>query len=533
MKKQRIIAIALVLCLSFALLAACGGTPATTDSAAAPPSSQATQPQGQVPDAEVEYVEHLVCVGNERVPSFDATNPASTVVGSMNAMIMIYNKLLKELPDGTLVPQLAESWEIDDEFQVYSFKLRDDVTFHNGEKFTADDVAFTVDRAKSAPGTNAYDRLNNIESYEIVNDYEIVFTLTKPNVDFIYYLAWPACGIVNREAIEADAEKGHWIGTGPFTVSEFVSNDYITFERNEDYWGDVPVTKYITFRHVGEETARFIMLENGEAQMVWALAPMYVPSVEDNPNLDYVTTTFTNTAYIGFNQLDPLMADINFRMAVAHAINREEIVLFTREGFATVPENPIFWGYRTEFRNENVPKIEYDLDKAREYLEKTSYSGQTIEILTSNPNSGAASQVVLANLADIGINIVLRQTDQAGLSTDATWGSSVTQMHIHTAEWQNVASSSRTSLYPGVSGNRANYNNPEVAALLDEALTTFDTAEREAIYMKVQEIVAEEIPYIFAYHHEQIFGIAKGVDGFVLYGNSPSLDYSGMYMIKQ
>jgi ABC-type transport system substrate-binding protein len=300
---------------------------------------------------------------------------------------------------------------------------------------------------------------------------------------------------------------------------------------NDKYWGEVPPTKFITFRFVAEETARFIMLENGEVNLVVAMAPIYIKQVEANPKLDYMAFTLGNVSPIGFNLLDPIQADINFRKAVAHAINREEMVALAREGFGTIPNNPVVWGYMTEFRDESVAYYEYDLNKAKEYLAKTSYAGEPIEMLGSNPSAQAVCQVAVSNLAEIGINIVPRNTDTPGMNADTKWGYTDRRMHSHGQEFQAWASSIRISYYPGVLGNRTNYNNPEVIALLDKALGTFDRAEREKIYKEVQRIAAEDIPGLCIYHPEQIFGITKGLDGVQCSPSSPWHDFSGMYLV--
>ena len=407
-KATHIICLVLSIVLILSLATACGGgtketpspsqQPGGTSSPAASPSQSpvipppSTPPPSAIPslvplpeDDDVEYIEHFVYVGNERITTLDTSNPASSTLPCNWIYNMIYNTVVDILPDGSYIPSLAKSWDTSD-YQTFTFKLRDDIYFHNGEKFKADDVAFTIDRAKNSPGTQIFDRLNGIESYNIVNDYEIVIKLSKVNVDFLASIAWQACGILNRAACEKDPEQGYWIGTGSWIVQEVVSNDHTTVRRNEDYWGDIPVTtKFFTFRTVSEEAARYVMLDNGEAHAVNAVNPVHVPTLDSNQNLDYTTIVFDNAAYLGFNLNVWPTSDINFRRAVAHAIRHEDIVDIARNGFAVIPEDGAFWGYRTEFRNTGIPRIPYDLDKAKSFLALTDYKGEPVEIITSNP----------------------------------------------------------------------------------------------------------------------------------------------------
>ena len=549
MNKRRILAIIVILCLAVSLVAGCGDKGATNSGgpssapSAAPSSSAPSQAPSTAPSAvpmpsavpapeNVEFAEHLVFVGTsaERIVSIDTTNPITSAIGSNLAMTMIYDKLVEIMPEGDLIPELAKSWDISDDYRVFTFHLRDDAYFHNGEKFTADDVAFTIERSQTAPGTQAFDRYGNIEKCDIINDYEIVITLKASDVDFIYNITWPACGIQNRKAITDDPVEGHYIGTGKYKVKELVSDDYLALERFEDYWKGPMPTKFVTFRAIAEDTARFIMLENGEANLLWSMTPIYVAEIEKNPDLDYLSFTLGNAMHIGFNMNHPILGDVNFRRAVAHAVNRQEMVAVAREGYATIPANPVTWGYLTEFRNEDVTFYEYDLDKARELLAMTAYKGEPIDIIASNPYSQGTMQVAVANLAEIGINLAARNTDTPGLNAGTEWGNQDFRMYVHAAEFQAWASSARVNYYPGVLGNRSQYNNPEVTALLDEAMGTFNDAAREAIYRRVQEIIADDCPYVTIYHHEMLCGTTAGLGGIIPSPSTPFTDFSEMYL---
>ena len=551
MKKRirNIFALTLALLMILTLFAGCGNNAATNSEApsAAPPAAPSSNAPSQAPSAapsnaplplpapapeNVEFVDHLVLVGGERFPEINAANPAAVTQGCIWIFKMIYDTLFFDLPDGSTVPGLATSWESSD-YKTYTLKLRDDVFFHNGEKFKADDVAFSIDRGKNSPGSSINDRFSMVESYNVVSDTEIVITLDKVNIDFIYSLCWPSMGIVNRKAVESDPELGTWIGTGKYKVDDFSSNDYTDFSRNENYWGDVPVTPFITFRTVAEETARMIMLENGEANIVISTHPMYIDSIDANPDLDYKTHTLINIMLLFFNTLNPFTSDYNFRMACQYAMDRDEAALFSRSGFATIPENPIVWGYTTEFRNESLPRVDKDIEKAKEYLAKTNYAGEPIWILTANPFSAICAQVFQANLAEIGINLEINASDTAGLAASGMYGNTEMDIIISGSEWTALASSARPTFYPGMSMNRGSYDNPEIGRLFDEAASTIDRNAREQLYFKIQELADADGAYYNIYHMDQIYGITKGLDGMYLSPNTALNDFGGMYLVKQ
>jgi len=479
------------------------------------------------------YAEEItVGLSNTRINVLDVANPA----GTGDSTGMAFNAFLNTLYDedqsnaGVYLPSLATSYETTDSQHV-TFHLREDVYFHNGAKFTADDVAFTIDRAKENPGTNANDRYGKIESYDIVNDYTITFHYAKVNPEFLSEMSWCPCGILSRKAFDDDPDEGYLIGTGPWVVQEFSSGDFVRFTRNDNYWGELPKTKVLTFKYIAEEASRLTMLENGETQVTIGLNPNDYPYVESNTNkFDTYTFTVHGSSYIGFNMTDPLMSDHNFRMAVASAIIREDMILAGRNGYAQQPSSGAFWGWGTAFKNNDIPFVPYDLDAARDYLSKTSYNGETIMLMGAIPDHIKMCEVIQQQLQMIGLNVEIDQTDTVGLAAAVKWGSNTTQMICHTGNWLPEASVVRTYYTPGAQYNRVSYTNEEILELISQADVTADPKEREALYRKIQEVAAEDMPFIGLCHLSFVVATLKGVGGLFL-SESSMHDMSYVYQV--
>ncbi|NLZ32069.1 MAG: ABC transporter substrate-binding protein [Firmicutes bacterium] len=474
--------------------------------------------------------ELVVIIDNTKIAVLDPHNPAASSSSTAWAFHMIYDTLVKE-EDGQFYPDLATSWNTDD-WKHFTFQLRDDVYFHNGEKLTADDVVFTVERAKENPGSAGYDKLAIVESARAIDEHTVELVLESVNVEFLWYLSDPRASILNREAVEADPDKGTWIGTGAWTVSEFASNEYVVLEANENYWGEKPKTKKMTLKYVAEESTRLMQLENGEAQVCFSINANDYSYVESQPD-KFVTYSFTtnNNSFIAFNMNDPICGDINFRKAVAHAIDREAMVASAFNGYGEVNTLGTFWGYRTEFKNTDIPIIPRDLDKAKEYLAQSKYNGETIEIVSAIPDLIKTAQIVQAQLAEVGIKTTIKETDPPGMSAYASYADNKAQMIVYTASCGLNGGSMKALLYPYGSSNRASYNNEEVARLFDLAVTQPDPKEREATYHRIQEIVAEELPYINLLNTVFLVCCAKGVDGLKL-SNLAFHDLTYMYMVE-
>lgn len=541
MKKSLVITLLVIMLIS--LFAGCGSNgeistpPTDTNPAASPNSSTTDLTDGSVvvgKDLEItdetKYYEELTIIqDNTKTAILDPHNTASATSSTTTVFMIIYDTLISYEGE-EYVPELATSWETED-YQTFTFHLRDDVYFHNGEKFTADDVAFTIDRAKElGVGSKAGAIWGYVDTYEIEDDCKIVLNLVTANVDFCKEISYSACGIINREACEANAEEGTWIGTGAYKVSDFVSNEYGVYLANEEYWDEPPITKKLTIKFVAEETSRLIALQNNEADVVFGINPVEFPNIEADPDYACFSYVVHNAVYVAFNLDDPIMDDINFRKAVAAAMNRDDLMLAARNGYAEPPQSGSFWGYGTEYKNLDLPLIPYDIEAAKEYLAQSDYDGQTIEICCAIPDITICAQVLQQQLAKIGINAELHQTDTTGLNAYTAWGNNQAQMVVYTGGWTSLASSSRPWYYPGNNYNRANYDNPEVNALLDEAPTILDEEARKEAYLEMQAIATEDIPFLTCYYNKHLVCCQNGVGGMIL-NNDSCQDYSHIYRI--
>jgi len=548
---KRVIGIVLCLAVCLTLLAGCGGKENTDTPSASPPASGSSSPAAPgtsspppssssspdnmsvietdaPPPAEAEYVDHIV-VASETIAVIDLFNPAFGSAWIQIVSRMFTDSLVYCNIDGGYEPMLATDWGTEDG-KVYWFKLRDDVYFHNGEHFTAADVLYTLNRAKDSPGTPMYDAVKQVESIVAVNDYEVIITLEAINVDFMYTISTPTIAMVNEKAYNDDPDKGAWIGTGPWIITSFVPTERIEFVRNDNYFGEIPVTKSITFLYVAEQTAALIMLENGEIDFN-QLNAVNVPIYENDDRFVLKNYIMNNCNYLAFNMMKPITADINFRMAVAHAIDRQQIVDIAVGGYGQPVQWGTFWGYRTAFKNNDIPLIPYDLDKAREYLAKSSYKGETIELVAAMAHTIATAQVVQQNLQQIGINVTIFDTDPPSLASYVTWGHTKADIVVNSAV-ATLPSNMRSYLYSGINANTANYTNPVVEELLDKAFVTVDDAEREKLYYEIQEIVAGEIPYLGTMHMGMYRIEAAGCGGAIYFPNN-NWDFTHVYKVKQ
>lgn len=526
--------LALLLCLALitCLFAGCGNkkeeapAPAKTDTPApaATPKQDIAISEGnktatvgteQTVTEETKYKDSITVIcDNTQMSVLDPANSAAGGQGSVMNFNCIHDTLVGN-DNGTVVPELATSWETDD-YQNFTFHLREDVKFHNGEPLTADDVAFTVEHAKAAMGGTAYTRCSYIDEVEIVDDYTFIFHLNQVNTDFIYYLYSPNLSILNREACEKDPEKGTYIGTGAWIVEDFVSNEYSQLVVNEDYWGEVPNAKRLRFIKVAEEATRYMMLINDEVDVAFGCSPADFDSIRDDPNFNLYTYVICNVGFVGFNMADPVTSDINFRLCVAHLIDRAAIIAGTRYGYGQEPASGAFWGSSTMYRNMDLPTLDYDVEMAKEYLAKSNYNGETVELCSWVGEFKTICQILQSELINLGVNATFFETDYAGFSAHVKFGENKSQIISSSGGWSTYASSCTSFFTEGSSNNTVSYVNPEVVELLKKAGSTIDEAEKEACYKEAQRLVYEDVAYVPVMSIEHGVGCAKDVGGVIL-----------------
>ena len=530
---KRSIAILICLIMCAALLAACGdkGNTATSPSTSNSPEvssavsdSPVNTPSTNTPqqDGSVKYADHLEIIMDSTVAPI--LNPLSAA-GSGNtcnwSYRMMYDTLFEfNVEDGSYMPMLATSCETED-YQTFIVKLRDDVYFHSGDKFTADDVVYTAIQGRDAKGAPCYDYWVEIEEVKAIDDTTVEFKLFNANMDFQYGISLSYMAIVNGRSIEKDEIKGYWDGTGAYKIADFSMNDFVAFERNDDYWGELPITKTMTWRNVPEISTRAIMMQSGEGQLCFEVSEGDLTRfMADKDNYVVFPVTINNPTSLHLNQSFPLTNDPDFRMAIAHAIDKPEIALFAGGELAKTPPDDAVWGLYTKWRNTDIEVAEYNLEKAKEYLEKSSYKGETIELTTALTYNIKAAETLQEQLAKIGITITINQMDQPSFTSYTVWSDNKAHMSV----WSNLLGAIpvayRNNFYPGSVHNRSMLVDDELTELFDKVSSVYDEAERESIYKRMQEIVADHNNCIALFYRTNAVVAAKGVDGCRLYFNT-------------
>jgi peptide/nickel transport system substrate-binding protein len=432
----------------------------------------------------------------------------------------IYNGLVKYDKDFNIVGDLAESWEIPKDELSITFHLRKGVKWHDGKEFTAHDVLFTyhfmID--PKTPTPYAGDFLL-VKKAEILDRYTFRISYEKPFAPAL--ISW-GMWILPRHLLEGKDVRTsplnrRPVGTGPYLFRQWKTGEKIELEANPNYFEGRPYTQKVLYRIIPDSATLFLELKSGGADWT-GLSPMQYQRQTDTEEFrenfrkyKYLSSGYT---YLGFNLKDSRFRDKRVRQALAYAIDKEEIIKVVLLGLgveATGPYKPDTWVY-----NPRVKRYPHDPERAKQLLAEAGWKdldGDGIvekdgvpfrfTILTNQGNEERkmTAEIIQKRLETVGVKAEIRI---------AEWASFI-NFFIKNRRFETVLLGWSTGQDPDLyeiwhssktlpdEFNFVSYQNPEVDRFIEEGRHTFDKKRRKAYYDRIQEILAEDVPYLFLY----------------------------------
>lgn len=439
---------------------------------------------------------------------------------------LVFNGLVYIESDYTPVADLAKSWENPDD-KTWVFHLRQGVKFHDGQELTAEDVKYTyetiLDEAFASPVLAFYEP---IQSIEVIDDYTVQF-----NLDSVYgpFLSYMDMGIVPKSVAEAQGEAfgNNPIGTGPFKFVNWQRGDSIELEAFDEHFNGRPKVDKITIKVVPDNSARAVALESGDLDFIQSpLSPQDVTRLETTSGIVVDRIPASGYTYINLNNADPILADVRVRQALAHLVNREQILDTIFKGIGQVANSPIppgMWAYTAD-----IPSYDYDPAKAEALLDEAGWEvgadgirqkdGQplklTIRTHSEDPDRRQIIEVLQAEFANVGIQADTNVVEWPSYFADIQNGA----FQVAVIGWLNLTNPDRAMARPFTIDGPANYGkyeNQEVSDLIINARTTLNQEEAKEMYQQASRTIAEEVPYIFLQYQEYIAIYQDGLKGFV------------------
>ena len=513
MKKALALLMAATMLLGFA---ACG---AKTDAPGTTAAGAATDATTAAPGPKKDTVTIAL---NADIANLDPFLTSSATDNLVN--YRIYRGLTYVDAQSQVHPSMAKSWDISEDGLTYTFHLRDDITFHNGEKFTSDDVVFSVERAAKSPYMASTFALYCTEA-KAIDDYTVELYLKQPYAPFLSMLEYTFV-IHNREAWEAagsdEAFLEHPIGCGPYQYVERKPGVSVTLKKFDQYYGGgnniQPEIENVVFKIITDPSTTAVAVETGEIDLAGfgsSVPASNLPLLEENSKLKVDRVDSINTAYIIMNLDHEPFNNVDLRKAIGHAIDKQFVIDVTENGSGTIAKamtNSLMFGF-----SDKLQGYPYDVELAKQYLEKAGFPGgaglPTFEFKLMEGKTKAAAEAIQAQLRDIGINIELTVLEKNAYLGDVLSGNydigllGIT-LGTDSAVYSNVFAS--MNAHGGL--NTANWVDDKTDQLFSAAEVSSDPAERQKIYEELFLYLEDCAVYIPLYHPQSAYIHNKDLD---------------------
>ena len=414
-------------------------------------------------------------------------DPTSAAAGAIDSVLYsnVFEGLTRFMSDGSVVPGLAESWEISDDGLTYTFKLREGVTFHDGTTMDAEDVKFSLNRIVAEDSANAQKALYTaISEVNVIDPTTVEVKLSEPNGNMIFNLAWGDAVIVAPESIENIKQQP--IGTGAFKFDSWTQGDQITLSRNDDYWGDAPALTSATFKFISDPTAAFAAMMAEDIDVFSGFpAPENLPQFEADPRFQVLVGSTEGETILSTNNKQAPFDNPKVREALAHAIDRQAIIdgamfgLGTPIGTHFAPHNPAYV--------DLTGQSNYDPEKAKALLAEAGFPDGFETTLHLPPPSYArrGGEIIAAQLAEVGIKAEITNVEWAQWLETVFKGKNFGLTIVSHTEPMDIGIYANPDYY-------FQYDNKAFQDLIAKLNVTADPDERTAMLKEAQQIIADD-----------------------------------------
>jgi peptide/nickel transport system substrate-binding protein len=445
----------------------------------------------------------------------------------------VYERLVDVTPNFEVVPELAESWESNEDGTEWTFHLREGVKFHDGTDLTAEDVVYTfqriLDPATGSSGLGVLSGTLTPESITAKDDYTVVFTTPQPAVMLPILLTTKETGIVSAGSSAADLTL-HGNGTGPFMQDTFTpGDDYVKLVANPNYWQEgLPKAPCLELRVIQEATTAASALQSGEEDLILQLDSATVPGLKTDPNLKLLETAAGNSMTLSMFTDTPPFDDIKVREALKKVVDRNEMVQTVLLGLGEPgADNPIPITDPLSFLyGQEAPA--QDIEGAKALLAEAGYDESNplkIDLYTSEaiPGHTLMSQVFAEQAAKAGILVNVIQTP-----AESFWDDVWLKQNFVTSAWSRrpviVAEGMAfkcDSQYP-----ESHWCRPEFDALMAEAGSTIDPDKRAELLQQMQKMIAEDGGVIIPMFVHAVAGMRANCEGWAPHVQNFNNDWS-------
>ena len=529
MKKRQILTGVMALLVS-AALCACGGGKTTESTVAEGQAAETTASELSAEESSNILSEGTPVPGGSVV--FGMTQDLASLdphidtdAGTRDVVFNLYEGLVKPTSDGDIVPAVASEVQISDDAKVYTFTLREGITFHDGTPVTVEDVKYSIDRYAEIQGESS--AFSIVSDVEIKDEKTIVVNLKESYSEFLPMMTVAIVPQANEDLI------GNPIGTGPFKFVSYTPGQKIVMEKYEGYWKEgVPSLDKAEFKFIADVDTAFVELQAGTIDIMKYLTAAQVQTLGDSyniveGNMNLVHGMFLNSAY------EPL-GNTKVRQAICYAVDRDAINNFIFGGKSKIIGSHFIPTLGKYYEPQAETVYTYDPVKAKELLAEAGYpDGFDLEITVPSSYSQHVdtSQIIAEQLNQVGINTTINQVEWSTWLEETYRGGNF-QATVIGFDGTLAPSDLIMKYRTGDSKNFMHYSNEEFDKVFTEAYETIDDAKKVELYKQAQMILAEDAASVFIEDPANLVAVNKKFGGYTFYPTAAE-DMSLLYQVEQ
>lgn len=497
--RKRILASVLAVCALMAAFSACGGrkspagnTAGHTDRAAA----------GEI----------VVGIAQDLDESLDPHY--AVAAGTKEVMFNVFEGLVKPTSEGDLVPAVASDVSVAPDGSAYTFTLREGVKFHNGDPVEMQDVLFSVERNRTAAegGEPLIPALANISDLSAEGD-TLTVTLAEPDNDFLSYMTLAIL------PADYDSQATAPVGTGPFRFVSRAAQQEIVLERFDDYWGETPALKKVTYKIIENAQGLILGLQSGALDLVAHLTSTQTSQLsKEEFHIEEGTMNLVQALYL--NHSEKPFDDIRVRQALCYAVDKEELLALAFDGYGSPIGSSMYPAFVKYFDAALTDFYPHDTDKAKALLAEAGYPDgfdMTITVPANYQPHVDTAQVLREQLAAVGINATVEPVEWGTWLSDVYAGRNYQSTVIGVDASNMTARALLERFVSDNDGNFINYDNAQYDALFGEAVAAFDDAEQTALYKEMEKNLTENAANVYLQDLADLVAVRNGLTGLTFY----------------
>lgn len=459
----------------------------------------------------------------------DNIDPGANPAANETIWLMqnLWSRLVKPSADATEIePALAKSWDISKDELTYTFHLRT-AKFSDGSPITADDVAYSINRARSNPRAWGF-LVTAVESITAPDEKTVVLKLSEPHTPILADLAIYAFAVIPEEQVKAagsggtgEAPTGTYftdapiVTSGPYYVASYEPNSEVVLKANKYFWGDKPRVNTVNVKIIPNDNDRVLALKSGNVDVIENPPVSQREQIDADPNLTVDYFNSTRVDMLLMNNKNKYLSNIKVRHAIRYALDMETMNEFAYKGKAVIGTSPM--PYKMQYWNDDLEPWPHDVDKAKQLLAEAGYpDGFSLDLITVAGDTIQEAKAVSMqdSLKDVGINVEISAYELQTAYNNEDKPDYDMGFRYWTNDIIDPDEVASFLISPASASNLTNWENPEVAKLVVQARKEGDKDKRAQLYNEIQQIHYEKMPFIPLLYPPFSYARGDWVEGF-------------------